>query len=231
MEEDRPITVVIVDNHKVVINGVREWCSRARPPIRLISAGDRLSRVWTGEGAEADVVIFDLGLVKQEVHEFHELRRLVSAGRNVVVFSGEESPAVILECGRLGAKSFVTKVEGEEHLLDAIRAAARGLTYTTPKHAGMIVADPSPDKPELSEKQVEVLRAWCSGLSKQAVARKLFMAPSTVATHIERARRHYDRVGRPAPDKLSMTNRLIQDGLLSPGRADPLAGDPWEAAP
>lgn len=73
-----------------------------------------------------------------------------------------------------------------------------------------------------------MLLNWCSGLSKPAVGRKLFMAPTTVATHIERARKHYDRVGRPAPDKVSMTNRLIQDGLLAPSQADPLASDPWD---
>ncbi|MDJ0382028.1 response regulator transcription factor [Streptomyces sp. G-G2] len=224
--EDRPVTVVMLDNHDVVIDGVRGWCARARPPIRLIAAGTRFARVRTGEGAAAEVVVFDLGLQKEGVHEFHELSRLVREGRNVVVFSGEESPAVVLECARLGAKSFVTKAEGEEHLIHAIRAAAKGETYTTPKHAGMIVADPVPGRPALSEKQIEVLLAWCSGLSKPMVARKLHMSPSTVATHIERARGHYERVGRPAPDKLSMTNRLIQDDLLSPKEADPLADDP-----
>ncbi|MFD7029271.1 response regulator [Streptomyces sp. NPDC059917] len=225
---DRPISAVIVDDHEVVIDGVRGWCARAEPPIHLVSAGRQLSRVWTGEGALADVVVFDLCLVTKNVFEFHELRQLVSSGRKVVVFSGEVSAEVIRTCGRLGAMSFVTKEEGEKHLINAIRAAAEGLTYTAPRHAGTIVGDSSPDRPELSEKQTEVLLAWCSGLSKPAVARKLHIAPRTVATHIERARRHYDEVGRPAPDKISMTNRLIQDGRLSPSQADPHAGDPWD---
>ncbi|MFI5983483.1 response regulator [Streptomyces sp. NPDC051555] len=225
---DEPITVVIVDDHEVVIDGVRGWCERAQPPIHFVSAGGQLSRVWTGEGARADVVVFDLCYVTNKVYEFHELRQLVSSGRRVVVFSGEESAEVILQCGRLGAMSFVTKAEGEKHLINAIRAAKEGETYTAPRHAGTIVGARAPDRPDLSEKQVEVLLAWCGGLSKPAVARKLHITPSTVATHIERARRRYDEVGRPAPNKVSMTNRLIQDGRLSPSQADPLANDPWD---
>ncbi|MFJ7205856.1 LuxR C-terminal-related transcriptional regulator [Streptomyces sp. NPDC098789] len=225
---DRPITVVMLDDHGVVVTGVREWCARARPPIDLISAEGLLSRVWTGEGARADVVVFDLAYLVDKVFQFHELRQLVSSGRRVVVFSGETSPENILECGRLGALSFVTKAEGETHLINAIRAAKDGKTYTAPRHAGTIVGSRAPDRPELSEKQVEVLLAWCGGLSKPAVARKLHITPSTVATHIERARRRYDEVGRPAPNKVSMTNRLIQDGRLSSSQADPLANDPWD---
>lgn len=46
MAEDRPITVVIVENHGVVINGVREWCARADPR----SGSSRRASSWAGCG-------------------------------------------------------------------------------------------------------------------------------------------------------------------------------------
>src|SRR4051812_22683687 len=83
---DRPITAVIVDDHMVVAAGVRAWCAAADPPIDLIDAKDRVINVWTGPGATADVVIFDLQLTAQH-HEFGEIRRLIDAGRGVIVHS------------------------------------------------------------------------------------------------------------------------------------------------
>ncbi|MGW5768743.1 response regulator [Streptomyces longwoodensis] len=214
---DQPITVVICDNHDVVIDGVHGWCSRADPPIRVISAGTQLTRVWTGEGAQAQVVVFDLGFQEEDVHEFFHLRQLVEKGRNVVVFSAEESADVILECSQLGVRSYVTKAEGENHLITAIRSAATGEKYTAPRHAGLIVADRAPNRPQLTVQETKVLLAWCTGgMTKAMVARKLGLAESTVNKYIERARARYDAVGRPARDKTTLAQRLIEDGEMHP---------------
>ncbi|MDX5566120.1 response regulator transcription factor [Streptomyces sp. ID05-04B] len=216
---DQPITVVICENHHVVIRGVRDLCSRAEPPIHVISAGNQLTRVWTGEGAKADVVVFDLGLQQEDVHELFHLRKLVDQGRNVVVFSGEESAEVILECSQLGIKSYVTKAEGENHLIGAIQAAAKGHKYTAPRHAGLIVADSASTKPNLTAQEIRVLLAWCTGgMTKAMVARKLNLSLGSVNEYIQRARDRYDQVGRPARDKVAMTQRLIEDGEIHPGQ-------------
>lgn len=57
---EQPVTAVIVDDHNVVAAGVRAWCAQADPRIELIEAGASLLHVWTGQGGQADVVIFDL---------------------------------------------------------------------------------------------------------------------------------------------------------------------------
>jgi DNA-binding NarL/FixJ family response regulator len=202
------ITAVIVDDHAVVVAGVRYWCERADPPIRLIDAGARLADVWTGPGAAADVVIFDLELVPG-MPDFGELRRLVDSGRRVVVYSPHTDHATAIKCVDLGALAYLTKREGPEHLVPAIRAAARGLPYTAPPLSG------APGKPRLSPREVEVLRAWFASMSKELVAAKLHITVKTVDTHITRARVKYASVGRAAPTKSDLVTRALDDGVIT----------------
>ncbi len=209
-----PITAVIVDDHAAIAAGVRDWCERADPPIRLIDAGARLAGVWTGPGAAADVVVFDLELERGEP-EFGELRRLAASGRRVVVYSQHADDATALKCVDLGALAYLTKREGPEHLVPAMRAAALGMPYTAPSLSGALLADDSPSRPSLSPREAEVLRSWFASSSKDLVAAKLNITVKTVDTHITRVRIKYANAGRPARTKSELVTRALDDGLIT----------------
>lgn len=55
---------------------------------------------------------------------------------------------------------------------------------------------------------------WLRHDSKKAAAREMYVTESTLSKHIERVRRKYDALGRPAPTKAAMLVRAIQDGLI-----------------
>jgi DNA-binding NarL/FixJ family response regulator len=208
------ITAVIVDDHAAIAAGVRYWCEQADPPIHLIDAGDRLSAVWTGDGATADVVIFDLELVPRKP-AFGELRRLVDSGRRVVVYSQHADNATAIKCIDLGALAYLTKREGQDHLVPAIRAAAHGRGYTAPSLSGALAADDAPDRPHLSPRETEVLRAWFASSSKELVAAKLHITVKTVDTHIARVRVKYANAGRAARTKSDLVTRALDDGVIT----------------
>jgi DNA-binding NarL/FixJ family response regulator len=211
---DNRITAVIIDDHAVVTAGVRYWCSQADPPIELIDAGARLVNVWTGPGSAADVVIFDLQLQRDQ-QEFAELRRLVDSGRRIVVYSQDAHNTTAVRCIELGALAYVTKREGQEHLVAAVRAAADGLPYTPPSLSGALVADDDPNRPRLAPQEIAALRAWFASSSKQLAANMLGISVKTVDTYIERVRIRYASVGRPAPTKSDLVARALEDGLIS----------------
>ncbi|MBB5800859.1 DNA-binding NarL/FixJ family response regulator [Saccharothrix ecbatanensis] len=208
------ITAVIVDDHAAITAGVRFWCERADPPIALIDAGDRLAGVWTAPGADADVVIFDLELVPGKP-DFGELRRLVEAGRRVVVYSQHADDATAIKCIDLGALAYLTKREGPDHLVPAIRAVAHGHPYTAPSLSGALAADETPDRPRLSPRETEVLRAWFASSSKELVAAKLHITVKTVDTYIARVRVKYANVGRAARTKSELVSRALDDGVIT----------------
>jgi hypothetical protein len=68
--------------------------------------------VWTGPGAAADVVIFDLQL-QTDQQEFGQLRQLVDSGRRVVVYTQDPNNAIAIHCISLGALATSPNVKAQ----------------------------------------------------------------------------------------------------------------------
>ncbi|WP_447002630.1 response regulator [Saccharothrix isguenensis] len=213
MAADQQLSAVVVDDHPAVRAGVAHWLSSGTPPIRVAAAGEDVRVAWVGDGAEADVVILDLHLSGPNP-ALGDLRRLVQAGRRVVVYSMRADDEIALQCLELGALCYLTKAEGAEHILQATRAAAAGVPYTPPALAGALAGDRSAHRPALSARETEVLVQWFQSESKDFVAQQLGISLSTVNSHLERIRVKYAMSGREAPTKAALVARAIQDGLV-----------------
>ncbi|GAA2064232.1 helix-turn-helix domain-containing protein [Williamsia deligens] len=79
-----------------------------------------------------------------------------------------------------------------------------------------VLDPPSTELPDpgLSRREVEVLRAWVLSDSKDEVGQRLFIAESTVNTHVSRIRTKYEAVGRGASTKAALLARALQDGIV-----------------
>jgi DNA-binding NarL/FixJ family response regulator len=207
------ITAVVIDDHEVIPIGIRVWCEQAQPPIAVVDDDTRINAAWTGAGADADVVIRDLGL-QDGRHAFSELRRLTESGRRVVIYTQDASTASAMQCIRLGALAYVTKKEGPTHLVSAIRAAAEGRPYTPPSLSGAMAADDDPNRPQLAPREIDALRAWCGSRSKGMAAAALGVTVRTSDTYLERARDKCRSLGREASSKSALMARAVEDGLL-----------------
>jgi DNA-binding CsgD family transcriptional regulator len=86
-----------------------------------------------------------------------------------------------------------------------------------PRMAKALLNDHAAGRPSLSQREKEVLVAWFQTESKDLVGKRLYIAPSTVRTHLQRARAKYAAVGRAAPTKSALLARAIEDGILSIG--------------
>ncbi|WP_202918852.1 response regulator transcription factor [Saccharothrix deserti] len=206
-------TVVVVDDHPAIVSGLEAWCAAAEPPVRVVDSGATPAVAWTDPGLSADVIVFDLQLTGQ-VPAYADLRRLVDAGRQVIVYTMREDRDTILTCLDLGAFAYLTKTEGPGHLVDAIQAAGRNLPCTPPAMARAISTDTRPDRPRLTPREVDVLVNWFACESKEMVGRKLGLSVRTVNSYIDRVRIRYANVGRPASTKAALVARAIQDGLV-----------------
>lgn len=212
------ITVAVVDDHPAVVAGVRAWCALAEPPIAVLASGPSVSVAWLDPGATADVVIFDLQL-DITGPAYGDLKRLVDAGRPVVIYSMRADRETVLTCLDIGAFTYLTKAEGEDHLVAAVQAAATNTPYLPPSLSGAFGTDDRPHRPKLSPRETEVLLEWFHCESKEMVARRLNLTVHRVNSCLERVRVKYANVGREAPTKAALVARAIQDGLV---RADEL---------
>ncbi|MFC5950162.1 response regulator [Pseudonocardia lutea] len=204
-------SIVIVDDHPAIVDGVRSWCARADPEIRVLASGPRVEVAL--DEPEAEAVVFDLQLAPG-APAFGDLTRLVDAGRRVVVYSQHADSDTALRCLELGAATYLTKAEGPEHLIPALYAVVEDRPYTPPVLGGAMAADRRPGRPVLSEREREVLLAWFESDSKQLVAERFHLSVKTVDTYIGRVRIKYADAGRPATTKAALVARALQDGLI-----------------
>jgi two-component system nitrate/nitrite response regulator NarL len=222
------VTVALVDDHPVVLEGMRAWLAQdPEGRIELVASGDDVAAV-TGEGAGAgaDVVLLDLMLHGRLALD--AVTRLADAGRRVVVYSEHTDDATVLSVLERGAFAFLAKKEAREHCVTTILHAAGDRPYVPPQAAGTMAADDRPDRPALSEQERAALLLWFQSMSKAAVAARMGIAESTVRQYVSRARIKYANAGRPAPTRTQLLARAIEDGLI---RADEVTQYTSRAAP
>lgn len=211
------ISVAVIDGHDVVAAGITTWCAQAEPSISVVgsfhSPREMLAR-YPDVPNEIDVVVFDI-FVDGDRPAFASLRAMCQAGQRVVVYSQLSTDEVILTCLDMGAVTYLVKTEGQRHLIDAIQAAHSAEPYVGPQMAKALANDRTSGRTNLSEREKEVLITWFQTESKELVGSRLYIAPTTVRTHLQRARAKYAAVGRPAPTKAALLARAIEDGILS----------------
>ncbi len=211
------IPVALIDDHDVIHAGVKAWFAEAHPPIELVAdypdPSSFLAEYPRGSDA-IEVVLFDLQYERYRP-EFESLAEVCAAGHRVIVYSHMSTDEVILSSLDAGAMTFLAKGEDKQHLFDAIYAAHTNTPYVGPRMAKALFNDRTVGRPGLSTREREVLIAWFQTENKEFVAKRLFIEPSTVRTHLQRARAKYAAVGRPAPTKAALIARAVQDGILS----------------
>jgi DNA-binding NarL/FixJ family response regulator len=211
------IAVVIIDNQYVVHAGVEAWVNGSRPPIKIVGNFAHPAEFMARQAAEkipVDVVVFALEH-DTSGPDFGGLRLLCRAGYRVIAYSHLASDEVILTCLDAGAVTYVGKFENGKHLRAAIYGARSATPYSAPRLSAAILHDKIVGRPRLTRREREVLAAWLRTDNKDEVAKLLFIEPSTVATHVQRARAKYAAVGRPAPTKTALIARALEDGLLT----------------
>ncbi|SOD60101.1 two component transcriptional regulator, LuxR family [Streptomyces zhaozhouensis] len=209
-----PVRVALIDDHPVVLAGIESWYAASDRPIEVRGKGPDVSVATAGPGRAAEVVVFDLQLSSGSP-AYSALRHLVAEERQVIVYTMQDSQEAALRCLDLGAVSYLTKAEGERHLVAATLAAADGVPYTPPALAGALGSDVTSGRPTLTPREIDVLLEWFQSESKVMVGESLGISVRTVNTYLERVRIKYANVGRPATTKANLVAKAIQDGLIS----------------
>ncbi|MCK0177628.1 response regulator transcription factor [Mycolicibacterium sp. F2034L] len=210
------VAVVVIDAHDVVHAGIEAWATGSQPRMKVVGhyahPGDFIEDHPTASSV-VDVVLFGLEYGAR-APVFDALRQVCRAGHRVVVYSHLDHDEVILNSLDAGAVCYVVKSESGMHLAEAIYAAGSETPYVAPAMARALHNGAVRGRPRLSTRECQVLIAWCQTENKDVVAKRLFIEPSTVRTHLQRVRAKYAAIGRPAPTKAALIARAIQDGIL-----------------
>lgn len=210
---DITIRVAIIDDHPVVIEGVASWLT-GDSRIEVVHTGDDVDELAADNRLKPDVVLLDLSLHGRM--DLDNVAKLADTGQRVVVYSQFTAHGLILRTLESGAKEFVAKHEGREHLVKAVVAVAADQPYVGPVMAGALISDGDADRPRLSDQERTALLLWFQSSSKASVARKMQVSPHTVDMYIRRARQKYEKAGRSAYSKSELLARALEDNLVAP---------------
>ncbi|CAH0158439.1 Transcriptional regulatory protein UhpA [Microbacterium oxydans] len=208
-------TVALIDDHESVRLGLE--AAFARDAQTVVFSGSSVSsyldwRSTTGD-APAEVVVLDLTLGDGSTVT-ENVTRLVNDGASVVIHSVADRPAAVREALSAGAAGVVSKSSALDDVLDAIRTVAGGEALNNVEWASAVDGDRDFADAQLSTREREVLRLYATGLPLKAVAERLGVAYSTAKENITRIRVKYVEVGRPAPTKVDLLRRAMEDGIV-----------------
>ncbi|KAF4408091.1 response regulator [Streptomyces lycii] len=181
----RPVTLVIVDDHPVVRDGLRGMFAAHDGFEVLGEAGDGVQGVALAERLDPDVVLLDLRMPGGGgVEAIKEIGRRGLRSR-VLVLTTYDTDSDTLPAIEAGATGYLLKDAPRDELFAAVRAAAEGRTVLSPAVASRLVDRVrTPGREPLSTREREVLALVAKGNSNREIAAALFISEATVKTHL-----------------------------------------------
>ncbi|WP_328812264.1 response regulator transcription factor [Rhodococcus sp. NBC_00297] len=189
MDSDAVITVLVVDDDAFVRRGVADIFAATTDIVVVgsVSDGDEVPAAVAAH--RPDVVLMDLKM--RRVDGLDATRALMASAHppKVVAMTAMDVDDLVVQAIEAGAHSFLSKSEAPETFHQSIRAVAAGNTLFSEESLRKIVATTRPPRPRvtleaLTDKERTVLSVMASGATNADIARQLYMAETTVKSHL-----------------------------------------------
>jgi len=185
-----PISILIVDDHEVVRNGIRAYLETL-PKFNVVgeaASGEEAIKM-AGE-LIPDVVLMDLVMPGMDGIETTREVKKISPRTQIVVLTSYHEDEQIFPALKAGAISYVLKDMKMDKLAEAIQSAIRGEVTLHPLVATRVLRNLRGESSgesfyaELTERELEVLKFIANGLSNSQIAEQLVISTNTVKGHV-----------------------------------------------
>jgi len=191
-----PITLLICDDHKILTDALAMVVERdgslrmIASPVHVPEEAIELCRVH-----QPDVVLMDI-VFKGHMDGIKATRKIkeVSPATKVVIMTAHDDDRLLVEAVEAGASGFLGKEEAANEVLSAAKAAAEGEVLIDPATLTRLLHQVSKEREarrdaeallgELTDREREILQLLAEGMRNEGIARKLFISPQTVQTHV-----------------------------------------------
>jgi two-component system NarL family response regulator len=192
-EPEGRIRVLVVDDHDLFRTGLVSYL-RSQPDIDVVGqgSGGRMG-VRLADELRPDVVLMDGRMPDLEGIDATRAILERHPGARVVVLTASSDDADIAGAVRAGARGYLTKDTSLEGVVTAVRAAAQGAAWLSPRAAEVILGPlrhhPGTEPglrgaPELTSRELEVLRLIARGMGNPEIAKALNISPRTAKNHV-----------------------------------------------
>ena len=211
-----PIRVVLVDDHPIVLQGLRHLFERHDEFEVLACCPDGESAIAAVRSDKPDVLVLDLRMPGP--NGLDVLRTLFNeqAGCRTVLLTAAISDDQVLEAVKLGAAGLVLKESAPETLLECVRKVHAGeqwIDRDSVTRALSTVLDREAAEKEashtLTPREIEIVRMVAHGLRNRAIAERLSISEGTVKVHLHNI---YEKFG--VDGRLELLLAAQQKGLI-----------------
>jgi two-component system NarL family response regulator len=202
------IRIVVADDHPIVREGVVASLKR-QPHLKVIGEAN--------DGAEAlefiiqnqpDVALLDIRMPRMSGLEVLLALNELKLQTRAIVMTAFENEEDIQRSMNAGARAYLLKDCPQQILVDAIRRVHNGEVYLPPQVTQKLVD--RMQKPQLSPRELEVLKAVAAGKSNKEIGVQLFISEGTVKTHVESLLNKLGAATRTSAVKTAVRRGLVQ---------------------
>jgi two-component system nitrate/nitrite response regulator NarL len=208
----RTISVLVVDDHPIVLDGVRHLIDST--PWIALAAYARTGReaITLAGQTQPDVILLDLRLPDMLGPEIINGIHRVASGARIILFTAYPDHAAVAPALAAGAKAVVLKDADRADLVDTIRRVATdeplaGTTAGSPEISQQLSRNLR--RYALTRREYDILRHISMGETNPEIAAALGLTRNTVKTYVQSA---LTKLG--ARNRIEALNRLNELGLL-----------------
>jgi DNA-binding NarL/FixJ family response regulator len=185
---ERPVRVLIADDHPVVRQGLRTFLG-VQDDIEVVGeAGDGTEVLKAVEELDPDVVLLDLKMPGMDGQTALDELRARRVRARVLVLTSMTERGHVLPAVRAGAAGYLYKDVDPQALVQAIRAVHDGHVLLHPEAAEAVLragqGDEARELDTLTERERQVLIEIAHGRSNREIARALVVSEKTIKTHV-----------------------------------------------
>ena len=217
------IRVLLADDHPLVRSGIVTLLQTCKDIQIVGEAEDGDEAVRKAGELQPDVVVIDLSMPKLSGIEATKILKRKYPETHVLVLTMHENEEYVFQILKSGASGYVLKSAGKEELSAAIRAAAKGEKFFSPRVSQLMAegylrridtesgGSRPPDMP-LTRREREILTLVVKGLTNQQIADQLYISPRTVDTHRTNIMQKLD-----IHDVANLVRYAIEHGIIGEG--------------
>jgi DNA-binding NarL/FixJ family response regulator len=203
------IRVLIADDHPVVREGLVTILKSEKDIKVVAEAADGKETCELYNELAPDVLLLDLRMPEKD--GLQVITELMSHGEpkpRVIVMTTYESEGDVRRALKAGAKGYLVKGADPQQIREAVRKVAAGQALLQPEIASKLAE--SMARPELSERELQVLQYMALGRSNKEIGQVLYISENTVKGHVKSILTKLDAIGRTEAIAIANRRGIIQ---------------------